>query len=482
MDKARIFISYAREDERAVKQLYWRLVDVGFQPWMDQLDVLPGEDWRLTIEKAQRSADFQMICLSNTSVRKRGFVQRELKTALDLWQEKLSGDIYVIPARLEPCELPDELSHIQCVDLFDEDQWPRLVRSLHEGMRRLGKVPGAQPKPASAPSPRSTGQDLIPYVLLLSQIADKLRVADQSVQSSGAPPLRPYRFETVRMDARGRIVERREGRAQCFIEDLGHGVTLEMVEIPGGSFLMGTSEAEARKVRKEYQRSGWDEKWVDKEMPQRRVSVPSFFIGKFQVTQAQWRAVAELPKVKIKLEPNPSKFKGDDLPVESVSWEEAKEFCARLSRLTRGAYCLPSEAEWEYACRAGTTTPFAFGATITPQVVNYHGDYPYASAPKGENRKKTIPVGSLGIANGFGLYDMHGNVWEWCEDQWHDSYDGAPNDGRAWVDISATGSDRVVRGGGWNGGAVYCRSADRNRVAPGYRNDSAGFRLVRVGR
>src|SRR5262245_40218797 len=177
MDKARIFISYAREDEHAVKKLYWRLNDAGFQPWVDQIDVLPGEDWRLTIEKAQRSADFQMICLSNTSVRKRGFVQRELKTALDLWQEKLSGDIYVIPARLEPCELPEQLSHIQYVDLFDEDQWPRLVRAMHEGMRRLGKTPGVQPKPTSAPSQRSTGQDMIPYVLLLSQIADKLRVA-----------------------------------------------------------------------------------------------------------------------------------------------------------------------------------------------------------------------------------------------------------------------------------------------------------------
>ncbi len=477
MDKARIFISYAREDEHAVKRIYWDLVGAGFQPWMDKVDLLPGEDWRLAIENAMRSADFLIICLSNTSVKKRGFVQRELKVALDLWQEKLRGDIYIIPARLEPCELPDELSGFQSVDLFDEDQWPRLVRALHEGMRRLGKIPGAQPQPASAPSQQSTGQDLIPYAVLLSQLAEKLRGDDKPVQSPDTPPLRTFRFETVRMDARGRIVERREGRARYFVEKLGDGVTLEMVEIPGGTFLMGASETEARKAGKE---SGLGEKWFDREMPQHRVNVPSFFIGKFQVTQAQWRAIAELPKVKIKLEPNPSKFKGDDLPVETVSWEEAKEFCARLSRLTRSEYRLPSEAEWEYACRAGTTTPFAFGETITPQIVNYHVEYPYASAPKGEYRKKTIPVGSLGIANGFGLYDMHGNVWEWCEDDWHDSYDGAPGDGKAWVDISARGSNRVARGGGWSNGAVICRSANRFSDTPGNRNYRLGFRLLRT--
>jgi formylglycine-generating enzyme required for sulfatase activity len=482
MDKARIFISYAREDERAVRRLYLRLDGPQFQPWMDKFDLLPGENWRPAIEEAICSADFVIVCLSKTWETKRGFLQRELKVALDQWQEKFIDDIYIIPAKLEPCKLPDELSGFQSVDLFDEDQWPQLIRSLHEGMRRQGKIPGAQPRPESAPSQQPTGKDPIPYVLLLSQLADRLRITDQPVQSSDAPPLRPYRFETVRMDARGRIVERREGRAQCFVEDLGHGVTLEMVEIPGGTFLMGTSEAEAQKAGKERKRYGWDEKWIDKEMPQHRVNVPSFFIGKFQVTQAQWRVVAELPKVKIKLEPDPSKFKGDDLPVESVSWEEAKEFCARLSRLTRSAYRLPSEAEWEYACRAGTTTPFAFGETITPQVVNYNGEYPYASAPKSENRKKTVPVGSLGIANGFGVYDMHGNVWEWCEDHWHDSYNGAPSDGGAWTDISATGSYRVFRGGGWYGNAVYCRSAYRSYGAPGFRDDGVGFRLVRIGR
>jgi len=480
MNKARIFISYAHEDARKVRRLYYDLIDAGFQPWMDKVDLAPGEDWRMAIEKAMRSADFVIICLSKTSVGKSGVLQREWNVALSLlWQEKKIDDIYIFPARLEPCELPKELSGVQWVDLFEEDGLPRLVRALQEGMRRLGKAPGAQQQPASTPSEQKTGQDLIPYALLLSQLADRLRSADQPVQSPDIPPLRTFRFETVRMDARGRIVERREGRARYFVEELGDGVMLEMVEIPGGTFLMGTSEAEARKMR---QRSSLDEKWIDQEMPQHRVNVPSFFIGKFQVTQAQWRAVAELSRVKIKLEPNPSNSKGDDLPVENVSWEEAKEFCARLSRLTRCAYRLPSEAEWEYACRAGTTTPFAFGATITPQIVNYDGAYPYASASKGDNRRETVPVGSLGVANGFGLYDMHGNVWEWCEDDWHDSYDGAPRDGRAWVDISARGSYRVFRGGGWRDTAALCRSALRGGNSPGARFGYLGFRLVRAYR
>ncbi len=204
-------------------------------------------------------------------------------------------------------------------------------------------------------------------------------------------------------------------------------------------------------------------------------------MGKFEVTQAQWRAVAGLPKVNRDLNANPSNFKGDDLPVEQVSWEEAVEFCARLTNKTGKTYRLPSEAEWEYACRAGTTTPFAFGETITPELVNYGGNYLYGSAAKGEYRQKTTPVGSLEVANGFGLYDMHGNVWEWCADPWHENYNGAPGDGSIW-EANSDKSYRVLRGGSWYTDGANCRSADRLWLTPDNRGLGLGFRVVVVVR
>jgi formylglycine-generating enzyme required for sulfatase activity len=173
----------------------------------------------------------------------------------------------------------------------------------------------------------------------------------------------------------------------------------------------------------------------------------------------------------------PSKFEGDNLPVGGISWYEAMEFCARLSKATGTTYRLPSEAEWEYACRARTTTMFAFGQTITAEVVNFKGLYSYGSEQKGPNREQPTPVGALGVANGFGLYDMHGNVWEWCLDNWHTSYNGAPADGSAWVRGGDTES-RVRRGGSWNEMGIQCQSAYRDRLIPGYW--SGGLRVVSV--
>ncbi len=284
--------------------------------------------------------------------------------------------------------------------------------------------------------------------------------------SSADATLSWFDFETVMLDSKGEITNRRKEKARCFIEDLGGGVTLEMVEVPRGAFLMGSPDNETDRS--------------PAEGPQHNVSVPSFYLGKFQVTQAEWRAVASLSKVSRELNADPSSFKGNNRPVETVSWEDAVEFCVRLSNKTGKIYRLPTEAEWEYACRAGTTTPFAFGETITPEIVNYNGNYPYQSAPNGEYRSRTVDVGSLGIANGFGLYDMHGNVWEWCMDNWHENYSGAPNDGSAWE-----GGDsryRVLRGGSWNDGGHLCRAANRYRNSPDFRSFDLGFRLVLVVR
>jgi formylglycine-generating enzyme required for sulfatase activity len=234
--------------------------------------------------------------------------------------------------------------------------------------------------------------------------------------------------------------------------DLGSGVTLELVRVPAGKFMMGSDES-------------------DSEKPIHEVKLKEFLIGKYAVTNAQWQAV-----MKAKGSANQDKkFQGDLQPVVGVSWHESREFCKKLAQQAGREVRLPTEAEWEYACRAGTNTPFAFGETISPELVNYDGNYPYGDAPKGEYRKKTVDVNAF-YPNGWGLYQMHGNVTEWCLDEWHDNYSAKPSDlkrtgDRAWGDINVNESDnrsRLLRGGSWVNGANGCR----------YGN--VGFRVVVV--
>ena len=245
--------------------------------------------------------------------------------------------------------------------------------------------------------------------------------------------------------------------------EVAAALPLQMLLIPGDAFTMGSPENEAERS--------------NDEGPQHEVTLSQFFMGRYPVTQAQWRVVAALPQVSQALDPDPSHFKGDNRPVESVSWHDATEFCARLTQHTARPYRLPTEAEWEYACRAGSTTPFHFGSTLTTEVANYNGDYTYADGPKGEHRQETTPVDHFDIANAFGLSDMHGNVLEWCQDHWHDNYDGAPTDGSAWL---TDGDDtyRVLRGGSWINDPEYCRSASRNYlITPAFRDYIIGFRV-----
>jgi len=242
-----------------------------------------------------------------------------------------------------------------------------------------------------------------------------------------------------------------------FTEDLGNGVKLEMIAIPGGTFWMGSPANEAERG--------------DNESPQHQVTVPSFFMGKYPLTQAQYQAI---------MGNNPSYFKGNNRPVENVSWDDAVRFCQKLSQRTGKNYRLPSEAEWEYACRAGTKTPFSFGDNITTDLVNYNGNYPYKSAPKGKYREQTTDVGTFPPTfppNPFGLYDMHGNVWEWCEDDWHENYIDAPTDGSAWNSQSGSNT-KLLRGGSWSYYARDCRSAIRFRNSRDSRYYYCGVRVV----
>jgi len=226
-----------------------------------------------------------------------------------------------------------------------------------------------------------------------------------------------------------------------------HAVTgARLVLVEAGQFMMGSPTNENL-------RNG------DQALHRCEIRRP-FYLGVTEVTQAQWRKV---------MGSNPSEFQGDDLPVEKVSWEDCQQFLQKAG----GGLRLPSEAEWEYACRAGTTTPFSFGATITPEQVNYNGNYPYGGASEGLYRARTVAVGSL-PANAWGLHEMHGNVWEWCQD----GYEAYPSSGTA--EPARAAGARVLRGGSWFSGALYCRAAYRLRYEPGGRNYDFGLRLART--
>ncbi|MBD1940005.1 bifunctional serine/threonine-protein kinase/formylglycine-generating enzyme family protein [Microcoleus sp. FACHB-68] len=288
------------------------------------------------------------------------------------------------------------------------------------------------------------------------------------------PETPTFGFTTVTVNARGETVSRQHRQAGVFVENLSNNVILETVAIPGGKFLMGSPATEQERE--------------SSESPQHSVMLQPFFLGKYPVTQVQWQAV---------MGNNPAHFRGNNRPVENVSWNDAIAFCQKLSKKTGRNYRLPSEAEWEYACRAGTTTPFYFGKTITSDLANYNSDYIYASAPKGVNRRETTDAGSF-PPNAFGLYDMHGNVWEWCQDVWHENYNGAPSDGSAWESggdiIHFYGSEegassplskkhgygRMQRGGSWYFNPRNCRSANRSRNVPDYWSYYIGFRVVLV--
>ncbi|MDJ0580700.1 formylglycine-generating enzyme family protein [Crocosphaera sp.] len=279
-------------------------------------------------------------------------------------------------------------------------------------------------------------------------------------------------------------VKKEAKRVQGFVEDL-NGVPLDMILIPSGSFLMGSPSDE--------------EDSYDDERPQHQVTVPMFFMGRYPITQAQWEAVVAMQQVEKELDSNPSGYKGDKRPVTNISWHDAIEFCARLSNHTGRQYRLPSEAEWEYACRAGTRTPFHFGETISTDLANYNGSNDkygaYGRGEKGVSRGEITDVDYFGVANDFGLSDMHGNVWEWCLDPWHDDYKRAPNNGSVWDEenqqqdhynhivnnikqLLTDERSHVIRGGSFINAPRYCRSA--YRYLYNARVYYLGFRVVCV--
>jgi len=459
---SRIFISYRRDDTAAAAgRIYDDLAQqFGHDAvFMDVDAIEAGEDFREAIRKVLSQCQVMLAVIGKSWLHAKDAAgRRRLENPAD-WvrleiETALERKIRIIPVLSEGVapplvsELPESLQPLA----YRQAAFVRHTRDFRRDMERLRGVIQRQLAAQGA-------ETLKPVVTREPQQGEKPQRAKANSRTDSR--IKTVGFEMATVNASTFAIQKTKTTGELFAEALGNGIALELMKIPSGSFMMGSPLDEP-------------ERWAY-EGPQHRVEVPSFWMGRYPVTQAQWRVVAALPKVKHQLEASPSKFKGDNLPVELVSWYDAVEFCDRLSAHTGTKYRLPSEAEWEYACRAKIATSFCFGSTLTSELANYNANYTYGSGPKGEYRERTTEVGSF-PANTFGLYDVHGNVWEWCQDYWHENYEGAPTDGSAWV-TGGNEDGRVFRGGSWDFNPRYCRSAYRFYYTPDTRYNYIGFRV-----
>jgi formylglycine-generating enzyme required for sulfatase activity len=474
-EPVKVFLSYSHQDEELRNDLVKHLAGLRqrglIDLWHDR-KIKAGTEWAEQIDKNLEQAHIILFLVSVDFINSKYCFDIEMTRALERHNGKTA---HVIPVIVRQCDWHHApFAKLQAItinggpvmtrgaDRYAQDEaWTMVAKEIRKVAQQvadeLQALKGAVEKAISPPvsplePPKAEVKAAEP------QPPQKIEPTSEDRASS-----KVFTFEVVTVNAKGIEIDRQSGQSEYFAEDLGGGIALEMASIPGGTFQMGSPSTESG-------RSEW-------EGPQHEVTVPAFWMGRYAITQEQWKAVAKLPKISIDLNTDPSNFTGAKHPVETVSWTDATEFCARLSKKLGREFRLPSEAEWEYACRAGTTTPFHFGETVTPVLANYDENYTYGKAPKGLYREHTTEVGSFKIANAYGLYDMHGNVWEWCQDHWHQSYEGAPVDGGVWMNRNDN-HYYVVRGGSWPYAPMHCRSAARGNNTPDSRYGNFGFRVV----
>jgi formylglycine-generating enzyme required for sulfatase activity len=456
----RVFLSCSHDSEAHkawVRRLAEGLLEGGVEVTLDQRELPLGADVVRFMELGIRDADrVLMVCTANYVAK-----AEERKGGAGYEGMIITGHVAratdtikfapIVRDNAGEALVPGFLGQRLWLDFRNdglfEQRLEELLRELHRAPRYpkppLGRNPFAGPeleggaKVQQSPAPPAS--------------SPAAPVATPAAAANPAPlALRPLTVTTASLRREGERwqVELQEARVEAGDVELGEGQSLRLIRIPAGEFLMGSPATEPGRSADEG--------------PQHRVRLGGFLLGQTPVTQAQWELVAGWPKEKLDLKPDPSRFNGARRPVERVSWEQAMEFCRRLSQRTGLPFTLPSEAQWEYACRAGTTTPFAFGATLTPELANYDATSSYADGPNGLWRVETTDVARF-RANAWGLHDMHGNVWEWCLDTWHGSYDGAPTDGSPW--LTGDSSAKLLRGGSWINRPASCRSAYRGVIA-----------------
>jgi formylglycine-generating enzyme required for sulfatase activity len=491
IQRDQLFISYSHVDRDWVERLQTMIRPLvrshGLRLW-DDSQIRPGDKWRQEIETALAAAKVALLLVSSDFLASEFVTNSELpqlltaaeeeglcilwvplrpslvrRTPIDAYQALLDPARPLV--RMDPVEQEEALVEIALAIekalAPRQDSPPAAAKTQGDSAER--------PRQAAAPSSGSSvlaSADRQAVAAARSEAVQAEAAKPEAAEPTPAPfPLQPFATSTclLRQEGGRWSMERRPLQVEGYREELGEGVELTMVKIPAGSFLMGSPEDEPERT--------------EAEGPQHQVTLGSFFMAQTPIIQAQWRAVAGWQKLERDLKPDPSKFKGANRSVEQVSWFDALEFCRRLSQRTGLRYGLPSEAKWEYACRASSTTPFHFGATLTPDLANYNGNFAYGEGSMGTHRKQTTDVASF-PANAWGLHDMHGNVREWCEDHWHDSYNFAPGNEQPWlIPAAADDEPRLLRGGSWGYYPRNCRSAYRDFAHPGCRSVIIGFRV-----
>jgi len=495
---ADVFLSYKREDQTRIAPLVWLLERKGLSVWWDTR-LAPGERFTQVIQHEIERSRCVVVAWSANSINA-GWVQDEAAAGRDRG--------ILVPLSLDGVPPPFGFRGLQTPDLTGwtgDDDDPR-TRRLIEAVVRIVRHPAnaaheisTQPEPARPPEPKGP-RGLSRRRLLQAGAAlgaaglvsvGSLVISKRIPNREPLPQVHTEKFALRTVNERGEDNPPQPESVEVFAVPLG-GMSLEFSVIPAGLFQIGSPDSEPQRR--------------PNEGPPRLVKMRSFAIGRTAVTQAQWAALVEAEPSPImqSLSANPSTFLGDDLPVETVSADQAKEFCERLSTATGHRIRLPSEAEWEYACRAGTNTAFHFGPTVRSDLANYNGaggavgltdrdrdvhidtqtyndvtytSGAYAGGPVGVFRGNTMSVRSF-PPNRFGLYEMHGNVWEHCGDTGPPvDYRELPADGRSYIGPQP---DRILRGGSWSHNPAICRSAYRDSMASDYRGwpGRVGLRVV----
>lgn len=455
-NKVSVFLSYAHEDETYRDALLKHLAVLRrsgmAEIWAD-IGIKAGENWHGEIKSKLISADVILMLISPDFIDSDFCYSVEMKIALG---RHATNEAVVIPISIRHVDwegapfstiqgLPVGLTPIAEFEGFRREATyaaiAGAIRQRVKGILEDKDRKRERDSTVAAPEVAAAARPSAPLILIPVKPP---RPPDDSIE-------RPDWASEAGRDTYGPWV-----RVAVKGAPGSDPVTQRLRWIPPGHFQMGSHETESERN--------------DDEGPWHPVTISQgFWLMDTACTQALWQAV---------MGTNPSDFMASpDRPVVQVSWNDVQDFLTMINRSIPGLeLTLPTEAQWEYACRAGTNTPFSFGATITPEQVNYNGNYPYAGGPRGQYRAQTVPVASL-PANPWGLHEMHGNVWEWCLD--------GQRDYRAEAEIDPTGPlagdvERVQRGGSWDSVALLVRAASRSQDRPGFRVYRVGFRCARV--
>jgi formylglycine-generating enzyme required for sulfatase activity len=481
---ARIFLCYAPEDEVPVGEIYSRLHQEGFQPWMGKRNLSPGQNRREGIRDALQISDFMLIFFSSDSVARKGYLQEDFQYALTCLETIPESKISIIPVKIDPCDPPLSVQHLSLQHrtwacLFEAGGFEKLVAAIRARM-------AMRPNPELERRARRQVHRLLWLSLSLLVVIELALL--MLTWHYGWDTMEPWTYFfgvfllvctygyfvftthefsprifyeqliTTRL-AKLTLIAKESQRldSRKVVPSFTNSIGMEFVLIPAGTFLMGTPTEQVDAIAGGDQA---DRDWIENETPQHQVEISQpFYLGRYQVTQVQWESM---------MGNNPSTFESySQCPVENVFWDDVQVFMQKLSEQEGRQYRLPTEAEWEYACRAGSSTVYYFGNDVA-QLSEYAW---YEANSDGQ----THPVGQK-LPNAWGLYDMHGNVWEWVLD-WYDEYyyrTSLHTDPQG----PEPGSFRVIRGGSWGSAAQNARSANRGWYRPGCRLGRFGFRCA----